>query len=233
MDKTQVIALLKSKAVVGSAIGLAAGGVGVAVGYAIAYKKLDATFQKRMDEEIEDTKRFYKSLSKKDFPSPLDALDKLQNGMQTIVEDMVVDLEYAPDGDELVEVARNVFTNATDFDFDEEMKKRGPDTPYILEHDEFYNSDLQSSTLTYFLGDNVLSDDRDEHIPDIDAIVGENNLTKFGHGSRDPNILYIRNERIDVDFEVILDQGNYTEKVLGFVQHNEHYPVRRFKIKDE
>lgn len=147
-------------------------------------------------------------------------------------------------------VKRNIFTDAethvvddddedddTDaFDYDEELKHRGEIEPYVISHDEFMENEMDSSqiTLTFYEGDDVLTDEKEQPIPDVEETIGEDNLQRFGHGSRDPNVVYIRNPRLDVDFEVTLSKGNYTEEVLGFIQHSDsRTKIRRFRDDDE
>jgi hypothetical protein len=37
----------------------------------------------------------------------------------------------------------------------------------------------------------------------------------FGHGSGDPNVVYIRNEKLQAEYEVLRDPGSYEIEVLG------------------
>lgn len=110
----------------------------------------------------------------------------------------------------------NVF-NATDteWDYEIECQNRTPDRPYVIHRDEFFNDEMgwdSQSTLTYYEGDHVLTDERDEYLADPETYVGE---LKFGHGSGDPNVVYIRNERLHAEYEVLRDPGTYMLDVLG------------------
>lgn len=245
------------KLLIGAAIGAAAG-IGVVIGHIVTKKmivdKLNAEYDARLVEETKITReKWVEAMSEvapKEFATPQEALESLTPAERFERDEkmakhpsalsIINDAGYAGDEPEfqsendrvLTEVSKNIFTDAVDedWDFDEEMPKRGPEHPYILEHDEFYNSEFQTTSITWYEGDGVLSDERDEHIPDIDGTVGEDNLKKFGHGSRDPNILYVRNERLDVDFEIVLNKGKYTEQVLGFIKHEEHQVPRKFRL---
>lgn len=119
-----------------------------------------------------------------------------------------------------------------DFDYDEELARRNGDTPYVIHHDEFMEGekDYEQQQLTYFKGDDILIDNRDEVVQDTEATVGDSNLLRFGHGSKDRNIVYVRNDRIELDFEIVQDEGSYTEKVLGFLEHSD--TPRRFRSSD-
>ena len=98
-----------------------------------------------------------------------------------------------------------------------------------MENDKEFNQ----VTLTYFEGDEVLSDERDQTVDDVDGLAGEDNLQRFGHGSGDPNVLYIRNEHISLDMEILRSKGKYTHEVLGFIEHSDQPKIRRFRSDDE
>ena len=114
-----------------------------------------------------------------------------------------------------------------------EMQNRGAINPYVIHQDEFMANDDEHTqvTLTYFSGDDVLSDERDTVIAEPEVIVGLDNLQKFGHGSGDPNTVYIRNPRLEVDYEVVRSEGTFAQEVHGFtdgdLQHSERRRRRR------
>lgn len=134
-------------------------------------------------------------------------------------------------------IRKNIFDNRDpileseeDEPFDVEWQKANVRTygvPYIISHDEFYENDPEhvQSTLTYFDGDDVLTDDADQPIREIDKLIGSSNL-RFGFGSKDKNIVYIRNEKFEADYEIVRSAGSYTVEVLGILQHSDE-PRRR------
>lgn len=131
-----------------------------------------------------------------------------------------IDKEPGPHGGtiEVVEKeeTRNVFADPT-FDLEEEMKHRTEDRPYIITHDEFYAADLNYDTqqLTYYELDDTLVNERDTPIDDKDNIVGDEHLTRFGSGSKDKNIVHVRNDKLATDYEITRSTGSYLEEVLG------------------
>jgi len=102
----------------------------------------------------------------------------------------------------------------TDWDYEEELAQRDPETPYIIHRDEFFGDEMDcvQTTITYYAGDNILCDERDTPIYNPEKIVG---TLVFGHGSSDPNVVYVRNERLQAEYEVLLDRGHYMVEVLG------------------
>lgn len=124
---------------------------------------------------------------------------------------------------ERVKIRNTVFvepSSAGVWDYDEQMLLREslePHKPYIIHRDEFLSNEsgYEQVTLGYFDGDGVLSDDRDVEINDIEGLVGEDNMIRFGFGSEDPNMVYIRNADKQMDFEILLHKGSYAVEVAG------------------
>lgn len=117
------------------------------------------------------------------------------------------------------------------FDYEEEIKTRTPDAPYVISREEFFEEETDNDqlTVTFFQGDHVVIDQQEIVIDDVDAVLGDDNLTRFGQrnsGSGDPNVMYIRNEKLTADFEVILDHEIYEEKILG-LSHSNRRPSRK------
>lgn len=131
-----------------------------------------------------------------------------------------------------VETVHNIFENrdGSDFNWNEEaeISMRNTDRPYVISIEEYElnEPDNEQATLTYYAGDKhaVLADERDEIVDDVDRLVGFGNLAhRFGHGSRDANVVYIRNERIDTDFEIALSNMSYAKDVMGVDEEEENF----------
>lgn len=132
----------------------------------------------------------------------------------------------------------NVFVDGRaieDFDYATEVAQRSPDEPYVITHDEFMQNEngWENQSLTYYNGDDVLVDDQQMPIPDIEGVVDSANLSKFGHGSRDPNVVYVRNERLETDFEITARAGSFGEEVAGVNELRHSAPLRRFRAGDD
>ena len=98
------------------------------------------------------------------------------------------------------------------------LRDRDTSVPYLITVDEFMEDreEFDKQAVTYFEGDDSLCDDRDMLIEDIERNIGRDNLEYFGRYSRDSNIVYVRNERISVDFEIAYDPRTYVEAIAGF-----------------
>lgn len=136
-----------------------------------------------------------------------------------------VDKEVGPGGGRIESVekpeSRNVFRDDT-FNLEEEMKYRTEEAPYIITHDEFFagEKDYDTIELTYYEQDDTLADEQDKPIREIDKVIGEDHLVHFGRGSKDHNVVYIRNDRLGCDYEVTKSTGSYVEEVLDMLDDN-------------
>lgn len=101
-----------------------------------------------------------------------------------------------------------------DWNSELEMMSRSTTAPYILHKDEFYAEEkgYTQNTLTYYAGDEIMADEEEAPIYNHEKVTGP---LKFGHGSGDQNVVYIRNDRLKAEYEILLDSGLYSEEVLG------------------
>jgi hypothetical protein len=106
----------------------------------------------------------------------------------------------------------NIFQN--DWDVAEEMANRSPDAPYVIHLNEFVNkeSGYHQSSLEYYEGDSILSDENSVPIYAPEKIVGR---LEWGRGSMDPDVVYIRNERLSAEYEITRNPGSFQIEVLG------------------
>lgn len=118
----------------------------------------------------------------------------------------------------------------------DEVPPRSPDRPYVIKLDEWYlnETNYDQITLTWWADDDVLADDSQHPILDIESAVGATNLHRFGFLSMDPDIVYVRNEKLKVDYEITKDERNFAEVVHGVRSDEEQDNVlRRMRSNDE
>lgn len=103
------------------------------------------------------------------------------------------------------------------WDAAKELNLRTPDAPYIIHQSEYEASDFgyTSVVYTYYAGDDVLVDTGDNApITNGDEVVGADNL-KWGHGSDDEDVVFVRNDRLELDIQICRSPKSYEEEVLG------------------
>lgn len=130
------------------------------------------------------------------------------------------------------------------WDDEAEKSQRTNDKPYIISHDEFYEAspDYEQDELIYYDVDSVLADNQGIPVPDPETTVGEVHLDMFGHGSKNANTLFIRNDKLQLDMEITKANGRYSEMVLGLdgddldeteLRHSSYRHPRKFRASDE
>lgn len=85
--------------------------------------------------------------------------------------------------------------------------------PYVITEEEYFGTHLQHDQLTlYYYKDNdvLVNADTEEVVEDLD-IVGDSYLM-FGLGSNNEDIVYVRNDSISTDFEIVRKEGFYEQK---------------------
>lgn len=113
-------------------------------------------------------------------------------------------------------------TQAGQWSYAREQATRSPDRPYIIHHDEFFDAESVYEKTSYILyeGDTVLVGEDGQPLADANATVGMGNF-RFGYGSEDENIVYIRNDKLSLDIEITRNPGRYEEEVLGLDKHDQ------------
>lgn len=80
--------------------------------------------------------------------------------------------------------------------------------PYIIAPEDFGEDDYEPITLTCY-ADGFLTDEDDEPVENVDEIVGSDYATHFGEYEHD--VVYVRNERLKCDYEILRDERRYGE----------------------
>lgn len=106
--------------------------------------------------------------------------------------------------------------------FPREMASRRSDQPFIIHQDEFAQNDSEypQATYIYYVEDDVLADEDNTVITKRDELIGPNVLNRFGHGTDDYNILYVRNPVLELDIELCRNAASYEEEVLGLTNES-------------
>lgn len=254
MDTEQFIGVTKNHKVQLVTVCVASAALGAVGAHFSLRSKLEAKYAAIADREIAEAKAFNEKMLKRGEYSDVVKLaeEKVpENKYKDLIEayktentkyDDVFEEAQGQEQEEVVVESKedkivNVFGShdTDDFNYDEEVPNRDPDHPYVITYDEFNEEeqDFEKISLTFYEGDGVLADDKDSPVPDEDSIVGDENLSKFGYGSKDHNIVYVRNEHLESDFEILRTAEDFASAVLGF-QHSEYTPRgRKFREWDE
>lgn len=165
---------------------------GAALGTIVTERVLKTKYEQIAEEEIASVKEVYaKKMKKPEEPTEGDT-------------------EPEPTKEEVNqyrEMASN-YTNYSKIKKEDEKEVVEVYTPQVISPDEFDTNDFKTQTLTLY-ADGVLADEYDNVITNVDEIVGEESLDHFGEYEEDT--VYVRNEELETDFEILKDDSNYRD----------------------
>lgn len=206
--------------------------IGFGAGYFFAKRQLETKYNKIAEAEIAEMRAHYlaKERATEEKKPPIDELMS-DLGYKTKLE--------GPDETVYIKVEPEDESQLSDWDYDAELANRSTDVPYVIHKDEYFNNEtpFEQMTLTYYEGDDILADSNDTPVDDQDAMVGLGNLSRFGHGSGDPNVVYVRNHELQLEIEIVHSDGKFAEEVHGFsddeLKHSDRRHQRRRKYDDD
>lgn len=146
-------------------------------------------------------------------------------------------LETDPDVESVETVTQSIFVSDTgdEWNYELELQTRTTTAPYVIHRDEFYAEELgyEQTTMTYYAGDDIMADQEDAPVYNYSLVVGP---LLFGHGSGDPNVFHVRNDKRKEEYEIIVDDGHFSVEVMGLEMESNaqaknlrHDKQRKFK----
>lgn len=171
-------------------------------------------------DEIAEIDEEFEELRRRAIESEGDDLDARLFIEQTR-EEVVIEVETPRDlGQDTI--IHSQFDDGSEdiWSYEEEEKHRSEDRPYALSRAEFFDNekDYTQHTLTFYAGDNKMADENDDLVHNYQMVTGP---LLFGHGSGDPNVYYVRNDRLRAEYEVLNDPGKYEVEIQGLQEENE------------
>jgi len=230
-------------------------GMGAAGGFLAARRYLEPKYEKIAEDEISVMRDHFRKrmMVREDKPDLGDLNKKIADlgyGDTRVKPTVPVDPPRAgepnlnvsdtpvADTEKRDQIFRSVFesdkepSEAWDWEAEKALRKEGG--IYVIHKDEFGETDNNEATLSYYAGDDVLCDQQDRIVDNQYALVADC-LNKFGHGSHDRNVVYVRNEPLGIDMEVIKSDRTYAEEVHGFKHEDpprKRVPHRREQRSD-
>ena len=219
--------------IIAAAAGL---GTGLGLGYILTKRHLEVKYAALCDQEVAEAREFYRTRTSSPVvakPTLDEVVTHLGYDKVSPSEELQNQVEEAKLEAELEDRPANIFDTPQppkeelepEWDWASELKARTEAAPYIIHRDEFVQNEREytQSTLTYFEGDDVICDERDSVIDDRDELIGFDLLDRFGHGSGNKDVLYIRNPVRELDMEIVRSSGSYAQDVHGFLEHTDDY----------
>lgn len=189
--------------------------VGAVIGSAVTWKVVKDKYERIAQEEIDSVKEEYQYL--KGMRCSDETVKECSHTEQ--IDDEDEDDVFEPTRDDIFNYHNIVSGYRSSEDFEKENVEEGGmgdldeapyiNGPYVISPDDFRCSPpgYNAQSLDYF-ADGVLSDGWGT-VMDIDSTIGEDSLGHFGEYVDD--ILYVRNERLEIDYEITCDPRTYRE----------------------
>jgi hypothetical protein len=219
--------------------GLVIGGtIGFYFGRKISKAKLRAEVFAEAEEEIAEVRAHYqaKVVAAEPKPDPKKLVSELgysvrddmgipmpkptrERPLPAPVPIKEIDIDLYDGGEGYVKIHKN---KDAGWNYAKELDSRTPNAPYVIHQDEHKSSEFEYVQVSYIYydADDVLIDlDDNRPITNASLVVGENNL-KWGHGSDDEDVVFIRNDRLELDIQITRSPKSYEEEVLGLENDN-------------
>lgn len=187
---------------------------GAAIGSLVTWQVVKRKYEAIIQEEIDSVKEVY---SKKHVDTPVEEVKEDRNEVARAKADEAKEkpsvLEYAA---KLQEHGYTNYSNPASVQEEAEEEEKEDvivDRPYVISPDEFATlDDYDVVSLTYYQ-DNIVADIDDEIVEDLEETIGIESLNHFGEFEDDS--VFVRNDRLKIDYEILLDQRTYVEVRKG------------------
>ena len=119
--------------------------------------------------------------------------------------------EEKPDTTEYDKVlAETGYLGVTGSNPEEKGEPMGMSKPYVISPEEFDENGYNTVSLTYY-ADGVLTDFSDNVVENVEELIGPDALNHFGEYDYDPYSVYVRNDELALDIEILLDGRNFSD----------------------
>ena len=176
---------------------------GGAIGATVAWKMLETKYERIAQEKIKSIKEAYTAPAQSAVIEDEKVSDLETNESNVIEEyqDTVQDYIYERPSQPVQQYTDyTMITKPVEFVDDDE--------PYVIEPIQAGDDDYEITTYTLY-GDGVLADEMNMPVEDIKGTVGREYANHFGE--YDDEAVYIRNDRLRTDFEVLREGRTYAE----------------------
>ena len=178
---------------------------GVAVGSVATWAVLKPYYEKLTQKAIDEVKETYSRPKIKPYTGENQPETEAPSAEPT--PERLERKKQAADYEETI--VKSGYTNYSDISSKKEAEPEPTsDVPYVISPAEFGNLDgYDIQTLKYYEADDTLTDD-DDNVVD-EELVGSASLSAFGDYEDDT--VYVRNERLKRDYEILRENGRYTD----------------------
>lgn len=196
-------------------------GGGLAIGIGATYLYLHDYYNKLLDSETENIKKYYDDRENclkeasldSDVEESEESFETPKSGENRNKKDIVAPIE--PDYEKIVEKLNyNQFSTKPKADnVVESNSENEPTGPYPIDYELYSETTARYTTVlvSYFIEDDiVMYCDSDEMMDDPGKLIGNDNLADL-RNNNDLDELYVRNEMMGIDYHIIKEMSSYEE----------------------
>jgi len=145
----------------------------------------------------------------------INRLDEQVNTMKRRTSEPLNEYEKAKINYNLVGSSATKSEEVEEIDFRDESIDE--ETPYMITEESFSEEFLnhEKISITYFVSDDTLMDE-DEQIMNAEESIGDDNFRKIGSELTHYTVVYVRNEKLRIDYEITILHEHYSEVILGY-----------------
>lgn len=190
-----------SKLFISSSVCFIVGGVIAWFGSKYFYKK---KYEDKADQEIDSVRKAYEN----SYYNKKNEEDKKNNICKQNDESKVTTIEVEDSDPEFTPDDYNKYFNKTKKYSIKDPVKNRTNKIYVITEEEFARSECNVQTLVFYK-DGILADDDFNIIKNVEETIGSEALSSFGEFKDDA--VYVRNELLNIDYEILLDDRTYIE----------------------
>lgn len=172
---------------------------GAVIGAAVASKYFKTKYERIAQEEIDSVKRAFSESRQSESDDAEEIIETVSepdpDATVEAYEQLIIEQGYSADGSDTAKSSRK--------------EVKGVSKPRVISPAEFDTlDDYEVYSLTYY-ADGVLTDEQNNPVEDIEALVGRDSLTHFGEYEDDS--VHVRNDAMMCDFEILKDLSKYSD----------------------
>jgi len=186
--------------------------MGLAVGVGGSFKYFKTKYQAIANEEIDSVKMMVKNRTMK-AEGIVGGMSKLNDTLNVepgaVIEYNKLARRYTTESSLLKSTLKSTVQEAA--------KAHDEKVPYLISSKEFIEECLnyEKITLTYYESEEVLLDEREEIIDNANNLVGNDFSNHFDENETEKDVVYIRNDYDDTDYEIVRSHLSYSQDIMG------------------
>lgn len=187
--------------------------LGAGVGSLVTFVATKKYYQKIANEEIASVKESVLKRNAKLYSVEPDEIEESETDEETIEKMTNYSKIYQGGGE--VDGILNTLAEKEHPDDDEKPKKKSRKAPRIIKAEDYDSyPEYRKLTVFYFVGDGIIADEDDE--TELEGFGFYNDLVgkcleKYGFADNDETVIFVRNEQIMADFEIMKNFGTFAD----------------------